>query len=317
MAIQLISVGLSVIASLRNPARWLPGDPGLVTVISQERPAELLEHAGSGRDLGQASGWLAAALSSPAAGREAATLSALVKAIRPDRWPASISGELKTLARIPAAGYPLSPADTAILIGSDTPEGMAAGIWNAIALTGGDLARVRYLPRPDLPLGSVRGQALVVRVPGLDAGDEDGFRSAMGGLGALGRNLCRSADQRRGEPFIFCLTGGFKATMPYLIGLAEGVRSLDAGHPVDAFVLHETAGPQAPPIRLPLRRLIASQVEQELSGFDRSGSRATAPSPSLLNGYAYETTTNGRCTLTAFGEGLRALFGVSPERAGG
>lgn len=88
------------------------------------------------------------------------------------------------------------------------------------------------------------------------------------------------------------------------------------GTPVEAYVLHETASQQAPPIRLPLRRLIASQVEQELSGFDRSGARTTTPSPSLLNGYAYEAA-KGRCVLTAFGEGLRALFGVSPERAGG
>jgi hypothetical protein len=316
VAIQLISVGLSIMESLRNPARWLRNEPYLLSVISQERPDEMLLRAGIDRDLAGASAWLAAALESPAAGREAAELSALVKAVRPDRWPASVSGELKTLARIPGAGYPLSAADTAVLIGSDTPGGLPAGVWNAIALTGGDLSRVRYLPRPDVPPGPVRGRALVVRVPGLDAGDENGFRRAMGGLGALGRNLFRSGDLRKGESFIFCLTGGFKATMPYLIGLAEGLRSLDAGHPVDAFVLHETAGHQAPPIRLPLRRLIASQVEHELSGFDRSGTRTTMPSPSLLNGYAYEATKD-RCVLTAFGEGLRALFGVSPERAGG
>jgi hypothetical protein len=316
VAIQLISVGLSVMDSLCNPARWLQNEPGLTDRISRERPDELLLRVGTSRNIAEANAWLAVALASPDAGHEAAELSALVKAVRPDRWPPGISGELKTLARIPGAGYPLSVLDTAVLIGSDTPGGLSAGLWNAIALTCGDLSRVRYLARPDLPPGPVRGCALVVRVPGLDAGDEDGFRRAMGGLGALGRNLVRSGDLRKDEPFIFCLTGGFKATMPYLIGLAEGLRSLDSGHPVNAFILHETAAQHAPPIRLPLRRLIASQVEQELSGFDRSGIRATTPSPSLLNGYAYEAT-NGRCVLTAFGEGLRALFGVSPERAGG
>jgi hypothetical protein len=316
VAIQLISVGLSIREGLRNPARWMRNDPGLADAISRERPDELLARAGAGHDLAAANAWLAVALASPDAGREAAELSALVKGIRPDRWPPAISGELKTLARIPGAGYPLSVKDTAVLIGSDTLGGLSAGLWNAIALTGGDVSRVRYLARPDLPPGPVRGCAVVVRVPGLDAGDEEGFRRAMGGLGALGRNLVRSGDLGKGEPFSFCLTGGFKATMPYLIGLAEGLRSLDSGHPVNAFILHETAAPQAPPIRLPLRRLIASQVEQELSGFDRRGMRATKPSPSLLDGYAYEAA-NGRCELTAFGEGLRALFGVAPERAGG
>jgi hypothetical protein len=136
-----------------------------------------------------------------------------------------VSGELKTLARIPGTGYPLSRADTAVLACSDTSGGLLAGRWNAIALTGGDLSRVRYLGCPDAPLGPVRGHALVVRVPGLDAGEEDGFRRAMGGLGTLGRNLLQSGELRRGEPILFCLTGGYKATMPYLIGLAEGLRA--------------------------------------------------------------------------------------------
>jgi hypothetical protein len=311
MAINLISVGLSVIGSLRDPGHWLSDQPGLADVIARERPHEL---RGGGTDVGA---WLAAAFAQPGSDpAPAADLAAVVQAVQPGRWPSVVSGELKTVARIPGTGYPLSAADTAVLVCSDTGGGLLAGLWNAVALTGGDLSRVSYLGHPDVPPGPVRGQALVVRVPGLDAGEEDGFRRAMGGLGTLGRNLLKSGELRRGEPFLFCLTGGYKATMPYLIGLAEGVRSLDAGHPVDAFVMHETAGPQAPPIRLPLRRLVASQVEQELSGFDASGERAAAPRPALLNGYAYDLA-DGRCTLTAFGAGLRALFGVSPERAGG
>jgi hypothetical protein len=91
-------------------------------------------------------------------------------------------------------------------------------------------------------------------------------------------------------------------------------------YPVSAFVLHETAGQDTPPIPLPLRLLVASAVRKELTGFSESGERRGKPSPALLDGYAYECS--GRpgkdsCMLTAFGEGLRALFGVTPEAYGG
>jgi hypothetical protein len=312
VAVDLISVGLSIMGALRSPDRW---PDGLAGPIARERPDELLRRAGLADDLAGASDWLATALG-PAGQGPPAELAALAAAVQPGRWPARTSAELKTLATIPGAAYPLAAADAAVLISSDTPDGLLAGLWNAIAVAGGDLGRVRFLRHPADPPGPVRGQVILARVPGLDAGQEDGFRRAMGGLGTLGRSLVHSGGLQPGEPFRFCLTGGFKATMPYLIGLAEGLRSLDAGHPVDAYVSHETAPPDAPPIRLPLRRVVASQVEQELSGFDASGRRARLPRPALLNGYAYEAH-NGRCELTAFGEGLRALFGVSPERTGG
>jgi hypothetical protein len=61
VAIQLISVGLSIMESLRNPARWLRNEPGLLNVISRERPDEVLSRAGIDRDLAGASAWLAAA----------------------------------------------------------------------------------------------------------------------------------------------------------------------------------------------------------------------------------------------------------------
>ena len=256
-------------------------------------------------------------------------------AVRPDRWPPDMSAEIDTFGRVPGAGIPLRDKDIAILICSDTPRGLLAGVWNALALTDADLSRIRYQPEPGPLRDKLRGRALVVRVPGMDAGDEPGFRQAMSSLGLLARHVFESGQLVKEEEFRFYLSGGFKAAIPYLIGLAEAVRSIDRSrlrqlgverlmpddgrYPAEAFVLHDTAGPDASPIRLPLRRLDAEAVRYELSDFDRHGVRRSKPDGALLDGYAYEVKGRpGKQTweLTAFGEGLRALFGVPAEVPG-
>jgi hypothetical protein len=319
MTVHVISVGLSVLDNLRDPRHALGG---MAAAVSAQRPGELLQESGASHDKDKASQWLAAALAPPgdaahntaAAGR----LAAMTQVIRPEKWPSEVSAEIGTYAGMPDARRPLPLADIAVLVCSDTPRGLLAGTWNAAVLTDADLSRIRYLPGPGDWPGPARGCVLQVRVPGLDAGDDRGFGQAMGGLGALGRNLLRSGELCGGEPFRFHLSGGFKAAIPYLIGLAEGLRSVDLSHPVEAIVQHETAGPGAAPIRLPLRRFIAEQVEQELSGYDSSGTRNGEPGAALLKGYAYEVSRNGKkCTLTAFGAGLRALFGLGEEWPGG
>jgi hypothetical protein len=117
---------------------------------------------------------------------------------------------------------------------------------------------------------------------------------------------------RPGEPFRFYLSGGFKAAIPYLIGLAEGLRSLDPEREVSAYVLHDTT--RSAPIRVPLRRLLPQVIRAHLAGFDPDGTRSDRPSgtAALLEGYAFERDGR-RWRLTAFGEGLRALFGPGPE----
>ncbi len=340
MTVHVISVGLSVLDAFRDPQAKLAGKSDLVTAIRRQSPQALF--AAEGIDdtrYDAASDWLAGALAAEGEpGRDPEKirrLDEIAAMVRPEQWPAHFSAEIETLARVPGARRPLPAADIAVLICSDTPRGLLAGVWNALALTGGP-ARVRYLPDPGRRPGQVRGRAVLVRVPGMDAGSPEGFRQAMGGLGLLARHLFASGELAKAEPFRFYLSGGFKAAIPYLIGLAEAVRSIDAKalhelgagqlmpddgpYPVEAFVLHETAGPGAPPIRLPLRRLIASAVRQELTGYDKSRRRRGKPSPALLDGYAYEVTGRpGReiCELTAFGEGLRELFGVTDEAYGG
>jgi hypothetical protein len=342
MTVHLISVGLSVRDALEKPRGKLGDKRGLVDAILAERPNELLTDAGiRDKHRDEASDWVAAALAAEdEPGRDpakATRLADVMAKIGPELWPDEFSAEIETFARVQRAGHLLSPDDVAVLICSDTPRGLLAGVWNALALTGAALGRIRYLPEPGAPPGAaVRGRAMLVRVPGLDAGDEPGFRRAMGGLGRLARNLFKSGALKKDEPFRFYLSGGFKAAIPYLIGMAEAVRSVDrkclrelgaenlmpdkGPWRVDAYVLHETAGPDAPPIRLPLRLLDADAVRYELSGFNAERRRSGKPSPALLNGYAYEAI--GRpgqevYGLTAFGEGLREFFGVPYEGYGG
>lgn len=329
----LISVGLSVLRRLRDPDGELPdGNEDLARAIRRcdPRPGKLVD---SGTTRQEASDWLAKTL---ADGQSAARFLDVVKAVQLAKWPRSMSAELETFAKGQQSGtFVLAGGDIAVLICSDTPDGLLAGLWNALALAGGDLSRVNYIPDPSFALGNVRGRVVLARVTGMDAGDA-GFRDAMGGLGLLARHLLASGSLTQPEEFRFNLSGGFKAAIPYLIGMAEAVRSIDAAclsdlgaahlmpqdgpYPVTAYVEHETAGPDAKPIPLPLRRLPAGTIRKELSGYakDKSGdwARTTLPNSALLDGYAYDIRGK-RCVLTAFGAGLRALFGSSAEGFGG
>jgi hypothetical protein len=330
MTVHLISVGLSMLDALREPDAKLGDEPDLIDMIERYRPHEMLT-ADIGRE--EASGWLTGALAAPGEpGHEAAgagRLREMSAAVRPDKWPRTISAEVETFDRVDDTRFPLPEEDVAILICSDTPLGLLAGVWNALALSDGDFDRVRYLPEPGAPLTGVRGSAVLARIRGMDAGSPKGFQQAMDGLGLLARHVFRDGQLQKAEEFRFYLSGGFKAAIPYLIGLAEAVRSVDGRclralgvehvmpdhgpYPVRAFVLHETAGPGAPSIRLPLRMLVAGAVREELAVF-RSNGRFQGELPrDLLSGYAYEAVGAREYELTAFGAGLRVLFGFGPE----
>lgn len=328
MTVHVISVGLSIMESLARPSMCDPlaGARDLVSMISTAGPVRLLADHGigvRGSDGEAASAWLASALVPEGQpGRDelrAAELGRRCAGAQPGRWPSPVSAELDTFARTTSGGAQLRRSDMVVLISSDSADGLCAGLWNAAALTGGDLRRVRYLAKPGEQLADVRGQAALVRVNGLDAASEEGFRTAMTGLGLLGRQLLDTGGVQGTEPFRFYLSGGFKAAIPYLIGFAEGLRSLDPEREVTAYVLHETTtyGPGTrtvpAPIRLPLRRILPEVIRAHLDGFT-DGARRDRPSgtAALLEGYTYER--DGRqWRLTAFGECLRALFGPGPE----
>jgi hypothetical protein len=322
VTIHVISVGVNLLDRfLAAPWSWPAFNdrhPEVAAAIEQRLHPDrfLAVHAGGGSEGGEGlSAWLASCLGTPpASARNREELAEVAKAVRPELWPPRVSAELDTFARAGGSGSSkLSSQDVAVLVATDTPQGLVAALWNAVALAGGRLDRVRYLSAPGQPVDAARGCAVVARVPGLDARHERDFVKAMRGFGALGRNLLDRVARNGEEPFRFYLSGGFKAAIPYLIGLAEGLRSVNEAGPVDAWVLHETTASDA--IRLPLRRMSATVARQEVSGFDQEGRRRRKPKL-LLDGYAYEQVADGEWQLTAFGEGLRVLFGLPPEGLG-
>jgi hypothetical protein len=305
--VHIISVGANLVDAMLNRSRSFGSASG---PVRDHRPADLLRSR-VGDDPQAADTLLRRWFDS--SGRVPDELVRLVQTVQAGRWPAEVSAELMTFDR--AAGSRVLPSeDLAVLLATDTVDGLTAALWNAVALVDGDLGRVRYLSEPRAGLHGPRG-ALVVRVPGLVARHESHLRTAMESLGVLGRQLL--AEARDTEPFEFYLSGGFKAAIPYLIGLAEGLRSIrDNIDRVTASVLHEETDGRV--IALPLRRLPIESVQEELKGFDAAGVHPRRPATSFLEGYAYDRADNNSpWKLTAFGRGLRELFGIPPADLGG
>lgn len=212
-----------------------------------------------------------------------------------------------------------SRKDTVFLLATDTDKGIAAAWWNAIALANGDIRRIRYLSDLDenarldkTAIGCIH----ILRIPGLDAFSSDqAFREPMKIMGRLGRLLVAPPESmlekvkriiQPREEIRFYLSGGYKATIPYLVALAEWVRSL--GEDVSAWIMHETS---RKPFQLPLRRLEVRQVRHELKPFYKDGKTKNLET-NFFEGYAYEIRGK-EYRLTAFGQGMCELFGIPTE----
>jgi hypothetical protein len=121
MTVHLISVGLSLRDAFRDPYEKLE-DFDLAAVVDRQSPFGLLPED---IDRDEASDWLAGALTAPAEpghnAAEADRLREVSAAVRPDKWPRTISAEVETFDRVGGTDFPLSPDDIAILICSDTP----------------------------------------------------------------------------------------------------------------------------------------------------------------------------------------------------
>ncbi|MBB4933302.1 hypothetical protein F4561_004122 [Lipingzhangella halophila] len=317
MTVHLITVGLTLASSARRDEAALFGatdNEDLLALLPESSAAFLPES-----DVAGARRLLAGGLTSGTP--EAAALREAVVTVCPDRWSSRASAELTTAARasdpdaveLPAVAR-AHPDDLVVLVTSDTVPGMHAGLWNALALTGGELDRVRYLDRPDTDSTKEpgRGTVVIAPIPGLDTAGPQGFAEAMRHLGRMGRFLIETL-AGPGEHYAFHLSGGYKATLPYLVGLAEGMLGLrERGEvaSVRAGLQHEAAPDRLIP--LPLRDLPERVLRHELKHAvpdDRGGFiLAEAPAAErLLEGYAYELHGK-QWRLTPFGEGLLALI---------
>lgn len=321
MTCHIISVGTGMKEFFDNPFRLEAASLSDEARDKVEKARDDNELTAGGRAAGEAyknrigdsgeiaSRWLAERLSTPRGTTEYDALAKVAARLNPPGWPKNTCAELDTFARVNATA-----GDRIILIATDTVRGLTSALWVALALTG-DLDRVQYSSDSRNPLIAPPGHVVIARVPGMDAAHGRGFRTAMGALGLIGCDLVRGRGERSAvlgadEAVTFHLSGGFKAAIPYLIGIAEGLRTVHPNRSIEAVLLHDSSDEL---IELPLRRLRIDWARNELRRFDDKGRCREALPHTNLEGYAYVPHEDGGYELTAFGVGLIPLIDPGAE----
>ncbi|WP_017593830.1 hypothetical protein [Nocardiopsis potens] len=310
--VHLVSVGVSLFDNLQRGRQELIDGLGIDRALAKRIRAaekELRDPESEGfpaEESAKQAAWLRE-VTAPGSGTERQRLEKLLKEIEPENWPARASAELTALA-VHRSGSGIPPADTVVLLASDTGRGLRAALFNAAALAGGDLKRVRYLHDPSDEIAAMRGDIVIARLPGLDVGNDEGFTEAMRGLGDIGRGVDRLLRPGDTEAALH-LSGGFKAALPFLLGLGEALRSLRGPTKVKAYAVHEL-DPDQRAVELPLRHLPATLLEKQLADAGDNGYfRKAPPDDQPLDGFAYEQDDDGvNWRLTPFGHALRRLF---------
>lgn len=142
-----------------------------------------------------------------------------------------------------------------------------------------------------------------MRIPGLLPDSTGRFSEAMAHVAAAmvwAARLHRS----HGEELTIHLSGGYKATIPYLVALAEYVQA--AWPPVRAWCLHEgdaDDNPAPQPVAIGLRR-VGLRADLDCLEQARTGK---LPGNDRLLGFAY-TDVGGRAALTPIGYALNSVF---------
>lgn len=140
-------------------------------------------------------------------------------------------------------GFATPDAESYLFLASDTDKGLRAATFLAV---GHDPRSVHYVPEP-LDHGGqwiLPEQAWICRIPRLDLGTTGPTGHTWRSLGAAGRLVANTVEQDpRNWTVMVHFSGGYKAIVPYVMILAEAIRSrlrtLDM--PVRAVALHESS----------------------------------------------------------------------------
>lgn len=200
----------------------------------------------------------------------------------------------------------LSDADHVVLLASDTAEGVLAALVNAYLLRG----PVKFWTYPPAhpwrnmsPVGGAVGGPIIdiVRIAGLRPQDATEFAGAMEHAASVLRWALRD-----GNGMVLMLTGGYKASVPYLTVLAEYAKAIDTAG-VRAFCLHEgdRSTEPPPPIEIFLRTVHPDADRAELDAVFDNGK---GPADGRLRSFAYncDPGTN-RDVLTGLGRAIKAF----------
>jgi hypothetical protein len=137
-------------------------------------------------------------------------------------------------------------ADAIILLATDTDEGLRSALFVAARYP----TEIHYLDDPlrwDLPPQVIPGNVYLCRVPGLDLARSNLATPVWRALGRLGRLVADDA-RHADRQVMFHLSGGYKAVLPYLMVMAETLRSIlcdkelcTSASTVRAAALHESS----------------------------------------------------------------------------
>lgn len=222
--------------------------------------------------------------------------------------PEFLSAETSMLLREPddSTGY-LTPSegDQTLILASDTGLGLVAAATVALLLGGcvnfhngsGAEDPERVAEFEGLASGS-RGGVDVVRIPHLDPRGAAGFPKAAEGIG---RTLSWKLRALERPAVAAHLTGGYKATLPFLTGLLEHLPPALVGD-VRAYCLFE----MGEPIRLPVRSGDGGTWAGTLRRTLNEVSQGEDPQEHSWTGSMYVRTSHG-WELTALGRAAHAL----------
>lgn len=232
-----------------------------------------------------------------------ADLGPYLASIRDCQQPVKLSAEVASLHRhAPQPGA----RDRLVLLASDTAEGVLAALLNAARLR----ERIVYHPVPLLDSTATGHPVLdegteeplhILRIPGLLPDSTGRFSEAMEHV-ANAMVWAARLHRRDREELAIHLAGGYKATIPYVVALAEYVRT--AWPPVRAWCLHEgdaDDNPAPEPVAIGLRRV---DLGADLNCLDQA--RSGLPDDERLLGFAY-TDVSGRAALTPLGRALSSM----------